>query len=66
MTVANFCINSKNAKFVDAVIEANVRYQMRQIKAKSPILKEMIDKGEVGLVGGVYDISTSEVKFFEK
>jgi carbonic anhydrase len=58
--------NSKNPKFVDAVTEANVRYQMRQIKEKSPILKEMIDKNEIGLVGGVYDIKTGEVKFFEK
>lgn len=58
--------DSKNPKFVDAVTEANVRYQMRQIREKSPILKEMIDKGEVGLVGGIYDISTGEVRFFEK
>jgi carbonic anhydrase len=58
--------DSKNPKFVDAVAEANVRYQMRQIKDKSPILKEMIDKGEIGLVGGIYDISTGEVRFFEK
>ena len=58
--------DSKNLKFVDAVTFANVRYQMKLIKEKSPILKEMIDKGEVGLVGGVYDISTGEVEFFEK
>lgn len=58
--------NSKNAQFVDAVTEANVRYQMRQVREKSPILKEMIEKGEIALVGGVYDISTGEVKFFDK
>ncbi len=58
--------DSKNPKFVDAVTEANVRYQMKQIREKSPILKEMIDRGEVGLVGGIYDISTGEVNFFEK
>jgi carbonic anhydrase len=58
--------DSKNPKFVDAVTEANVRYQMKQITEKSPILSEMIDKGEVGLVGGIYDISTGKVKFFEK
>ena len=58
--------DSKNPKFVDAVTEANVRYQMRQIKDKSPILKEMIDKGQIALVGGMYDIATGEVRFFEK
>ena len=57
--------DSKNPKFIDAVTEANVRYQMRQIREKSSILKEMIDKGEVGLVGGIYDISTGKVMFFD-
>jgi carbonic anhydrase len=32
---------------------------------RSPILKEMIDKGEIGIVGGTHDISTGEVSFFE-
>lgn len=57
--------DSKNVKFVDAVTEANVRYQMRQVREKSPILKEMVEKGEVGLVGGIYDVKTGEVKFFD-
>lgn len=58
--------NSKNPKFVAAVTEANVRYQMQQIREKSPVLKEMIDKGKISLVGGIYDISTGEVRFFDK
>lgn len=58
--------DSKNPEFIKAVTEANVRYQMRMVREQSPILKEMIDKGEIGLVGGVYDISTGQVKFFEK
>lgn len=57
--------DSKNKKFVEAASEANVRYQMRQIREKSPVLKEMIDKGEIGLVGGMYDISTGKVQFLE-
>lgn len=58
--------DSKNPKFVDAVTFANVRYQIRQIREKSPMPKEMIDNGEVALVGGMYDISTGEVRFLEK
>ena len=56
--------NSKNEKFVDMVTEANVRLAMNQVRERSPIIKEMIDKGEIALVGGIYDISTGEVKFF--
>jgi carbonic anhydrase len=58
--------DSKNPAFVKAVTEQNVRYQMQQVREKSPILKEMIDKGEIGLVGGIYDISTGKVEFLEK
>lgn len=58
--------NSKNEKFVDLVAEANVREAMKQVREKSPILKEMIDKGEVGLVGGIYSVSTGKVEFLDK
>lgn len=57
---------SKNPEFVDQVAEANVRLVMQQIRDRSPILKEMLDNGQIGLVGGMYDLSTGEVRFFEK
>ena len=57
---------SKNYEFVDEVSEANVRLVMQQIRERSPILREMIDNGQIGLVGGMYDLSTGEVHFFEK
>jgi hypothetical protein len=28
-------------------------------------LREMIDQGQVGLVGGMYDLSTGETRFFD-
>jgi carbonic anhydrase len=55
---------SKNSAFVDQVSEANVRLVMQQIREGSPILREMLDKGEIGLVGGMYDVSTGKVQFF--
>jgi len=39
---------------------------MQQIRDRSPILREMIDNGQIALVGGMYDLSTGEVRFFEK
>lgn len=57
--------NSKNPQFLEMVTEANVRVAMKQLRDESPILREMIDKGEIGLVGGLYDISTGKVTFFE-
>jgi carbonic anhydrase len=57
---------SKNQEYVDKVAEANVRLVMKEIPERSPILKEMIDSGQVQLVGGMYDLSTGKVRFFNK
>jgi carbonic anhydrase len=57
---------SKNSAFVDDVAEANVHLVMQQIRERSPILREMLDKHQIGLVGGMYDLSTGQVRFFEK
>ena len=56
--------NSKNYDFVEKVSEANVRVVMQQIREKSPVLRVMLDKGQIGLVGGMYDLQTGEVKFY--
>lgn len=58
--------NSKNERFVEMVAEANVREAMKQVRGQSPIVREMLDKGEIAMVGGIYDISTGKVNFFEK
>jgi carbonic anhydrase len=56
---------SKNYSFVDQVSEANVRLVMKEISERSPILREMIDKGQIKLVGGMYDLSTGKVQFYD-
>ena len=55
---------SKNSEFVNEVAAANVRLVMRQIRERSPVLREMLDAGKIGLVGGMYYLSTGEVHFF--
>lgn len=56
--------NSSNAAFVENVAVINVKSTVELIKAKSPILNEMIEKGEIGIVGGTHDITTGEVVFY--
>ncbi|WP_428232657.1 carbonic anhydrase family protein [Flavobacterium sp.] len=56
--------NSANAAFVENVSAINVKRTVRSIMERSPILKEMIEKGEIGIVGGSHDITTGEVTFF--
>jgi carbonic anhydrase len=38
---------------------------MQQIRERSPILREMLDKGEIILVGGMYDLTTGKVEFYD-
>jgi len=57
---------SKNDAFVQQVADANVRLVMNEIREKSPILREMLDKAEIGMVGGMYDLSTGRVDFNQK
>jgi carbonic anhydrase len=57
--------NSSNGVFVENVAELNVSLSVKNILLKSPIIAEMVKNGDIGIVGGVHDISTGEVKFFE-
>jgi carbonic anhydrase len=57
--------DSKNLEFVDKVAEANVRLVMKQIRERSPVLRDMLDQGKIRLVGGMYDLSTGSIRFFE-
>jgi carbonic anhydrase len=56
---------SQNDKFVQAVTEMNVKLTMQKLRDRSVVLREMIDKGEIGLVGAMYDVSTGNVTFYE-
>jgi carbonic anhydrase len=56
---------SKNAAFVDKVSEANVHLVMQQIRERNPILRDMLDHGQIVLVGGMYDLTTGQVHFYD-
>lgn len=56
---------SKNAEFVDKVTLINVKRTMTGIMQRSPILKEMVENDEIKLVGGIHNISSGEVIFYE-
>ncbi len=58
-------MTAKNPAFVDEVCKFNVLNSIKVIRENSPILKEMEDKGEIKIVGAIYDIKTGEVKFLE-
>jgi carbonic anhydrase len=57
--------NSKNLEFVDKVAEKNVHLTIGNIRQKSPVLTEMETKGEIKVVGAMYDVSNGEVVFYD-
>ncbi len=57
--------NSTNGDFVEKVATINVKRTVKSIMQRSTILKEMIEKGEIGIVGGTHDITTGQVTFFD-
>ena len=55
--------SSKDAKFVQAVAEMNVHLTMKKLRDRSVVLREMLDKGEIKMIGAMYDVNTGNIKF---
>lgn len=57
--------SSKNPAFVERVAELNVLLVKKQILERSSLLAEMVKKSEIAVVGGMYDIDSGAVDFYE-
>lgn len=56
---------SKNLEFVDSVAAKNVGLTIERIKNESEVLAEMEAKGEIKIIGAMYDVSDGKVTFFD-
>jgi len=54
--------SSKNIEFVNKVSAKNVELAIKDIKEKSPVLKEMYDNGEINIVGAMYHVTSGKVE----
>lgn len=57
--------NERDHLFHDNIAYANVENSLEEILTRSEIVKEMFAKGEIGLIGGVYNIENGKVDFFK-
>jgi len=57
--------NAKNAEFVQAVAEANVHLTVENILDRSSVMRELVEKGQLIVVGAMHDVATGEVRWFE-
>lgn len=56
---------SKNPAFVQRVAEIQVRRSVEAVIERSLVLRRMIEAGEIGLIGAMYDLESGAVEFLE-
>lgn len=56
--------DSSNSEFVEKVAALNAKTVVKKISKNSRILRNLKKKGEIEIVGGMYDVSTGMVDFY--
>lgn len=64
-SITKSMLDDKDYLFGDKVAYANVENSLQEILTRSAIVKEMFEKGQIGIVGGVYNIENGQVDFFK-
>ena len=57
--------NASNPQFVENVAAINVRRSVKSVVSRSFILEQMIEKGEIAIIGGMHNLETGAVEFYE-
>ncbi len=57
--------NSGNKDFVEAVAYMNVKFTVDNILEHSPVMKTLVDQGELMVVGAMHDVETGRVTFMD-
>lgn len=58
--------SSKNSEFVENVAEINVKRSVKSIIERSYVLEQMLENGQIGIVGAMHDIETGVVTFYDE
>lgn len=64
-SITKAMLDDKEYQFEDKVAYANVENSLQEILTRSTIVKEMFEKNQIGIVGGVYNIENGQVDFFK-
>ncbi len=57
--------SSNNSDFVENVAQINVKRSVKNIIERSFILEQMVENGEIGIVGAMHNLETGEVIFYD-
>ena len=65
MTVANVNRSGRNNEFIEEVAVLNVHNTIDELRKQSTILRDLEQNNRIIIVGGLYDIDSGVVTFFE-
>lgn len=57
--------SAANPEFVERVAELNVLHVLKEIPKQSPIIESMVKSGDIMLIGGMYNVDTGTVDFYQ-
>lgn len=58
-------LNDNDFHYSDLAVEANIQHGVHVLQQSEPVLASAIARGEVRVVGGLYDMHTGEVRWLE-
>jgi carbonic anhydrase len=58
--------SSQNKDFVHAVATKNVHLTVQNVIDRSPVMADLVQKGELIVIGAMYDVATGEVTWYEE
>jgi carbonic anhydrase len=56
---------SEPKNLLDVAIRENVAMQVEQLKGLEPVLAKRVREGSIKIIGGLYDLNTGKIEFFE-
>lgn len=51
--------------YINQIAKNNVLLVVKQVQQSSPVLKQLINEGKLGIIGAMQDVSTGKVTFFD-
>ena len=63
--ISKSMLDEKEYLWMDKVAYTNVENSLEEILTGSEIIKDMFARGEIGIVGGVYNVENGQVDFFK-
>ena len=57
--------DSSNLEFVNDVAKLNVSHSINEVLNQSEVIKNLVEQGNIKIVGAMYDITSGQVTFYE-